>query len=154
TGRPTFPARSLAATSAPARADRNTGFVELLPIIAMRIGPLPGARASRPAAAGAAGAGPEARGLSGLHDDAASAHVHSAPTTGQICVSLQTKTYTLPRALIPPPARPCLLCRRRRRPCLLYHHEEVAGLDALAGADDDLPNQPGGGRLDDRLQLH
>src|SRR4051812_24665149 len=47
-GTPVRPDRSFAAVSAPRRADRNTGLVELFAIIAMRIGLAPGVGVTPP----------------------------------------------------------------------------------------------------------
>src|SRR5262245_38541950 len=47
-GTPVRPDRSFAAVSAPRRADRNTGFVELFAIIAIRIGFVPAIAAGPP----------------------------------------------------------------------------------------------------------
>src|SRR6516165_11049868 len=53
-GTPVFVDRSLAAVSAPRRAERKTGFVELLAIIAIRIGLTVGAAGFSGSGAGAA----------------------------------------------------------------------------------------------------
>src|SRR3954469_8193033 len=42
----------------------------------------------------------------------------------------------------------------RRRGSLFDHHQQVPGLDALAGAGDDLAHGSADGCLDHRLQLH
>src|SRR4029079_7709654 len=56
-GTPVRSDRSLAAVSAPRRAERKTGLVELFAIIAMRIGLVPGVPAAPPPVPSAAGAG-------------------------------------------------------------------------------------------------